>query len=52
MGGYQPGSDAELDQAILLVPRIYEIMTQSPSSPASVDAFKELAERLQSIKPP
>ncbi len=26
MGGYRPGRDAELDQAVALVPRIYEAM--------------------------
>ncbi|ACB96380.1 flagellar protein export ATPase FliI [Beijerinckia indica] len=47
MGGYQPGSDGELDQAIALVPKIYQAMEQTPKSPASQDAFRELAEILQ-----
>ena len=47
MGGYQPGQDAELDQTVALVPRIYEALQQSPSSPASEDAFRELALALQ-----
>jgi flagellum-specific ATP synthase len=47
MGGYQPGHDADLDQAVLLVPRIYRAMTQSPQSPRSAEAFRELAEALQ-----
>lgn len=47
MGGYRPGLDAELDQAVTMVPQIYEAMTQSPKSPASKDAFRELAEALQ-----
>jgi flagellum-specific ATP synthase len=50
MGGYQSGSDSELDQAVTLVPRLYEIMAQSPTSPTSVDAFKELAEALHAVK--
>jgi flagellum-specific ATP synthase len=50
MGGYQAGSDPELDQAITLVPRLYEIMSQSPAFPASTDAFQELADSLQAVK--
>ncbi len=48
MGGYKEGGDAELDQAIALVPKIYEAMQQSPRSGPSKDAFRELAEALQS----
>lgn len=47
MGGYQPGQDAELDQAVLLVPKLYDSIIQSPSQPSSRDAFLELAEALQ-----
>jgi flagellar biosynthesis/type III secretory pathway ATPase len=47
MGGYQPGNDSELDQAVVLVPRIYKAMMQSPQSPRSAEAFRELAEILQ-----
>ena len=47
MGGYRQGSDAELDQAVVLVPRIYEAITQSASSSPSKDAFRELTEFLQ-----
>jgi flagellum-specific ATP synthase len=47
MGGYRPGQDAELDQAVATVPKIYDAMLQSPKSPASNDAFRELAEALQ-----
>ena len=46
MGGLQSGVDADLDQAVLLTPLIYEAMTQGPASPASTDAFRELAEHL------
>ncbi|CAN5116969.1 flagellar protein export ATPase FliI [soil metagenome] len=46
LGGYQPGTDAELDQAVTLVPRIYEALKQSPGSPMSANCFKELAEQL------
>jgi len=47
MGGYQPGNDIELDQAVNLVPKIYKSMLQSPQSPRSDDAFRDLAEALQ-----
>jgi flagellum-specific ATP synthase len=47
MGGYQPGQDSELDQAVALVPKIYQAMVQGPASPPSEDAFRELAEALQ-----
>ncbi|HEY8580723.1 MAG TPA: flagellum-specific ATP synthase FliI, partial [Beijerinckiaceae bacterium] len=46
MGGHQAGRDPELDHAIDLTPRIYAALTQSPGGPASVDAFRELAELL------
>jgi flagellum-specific ATP synthase len=47
MGGYRAGEDAELDQAILLVPRIYEALRQEPGMAASEDAFLELAQSLR-----
>jgi flagellum-specific ATP synthase len=47
MGGYRQGNDPELDQAIALVPKIYEAMHQSPRSEPSRDAFRELASLLQ-----
>jgi len=47
MGGYTPGSDPGLDQAVKTVPRIYEAMTQSVSSAASVDPFIDLAAALR-----
>lgn len=50
MGGYQPGVDTELDQAVNLVPRIYDALTQAPNAPPSTDAFRELAEALSKAK--
>ena len=47
MGGYTPGVDAVLDQAVKTVPRIYEAMMQSPSSPPCVDPFIDLAASLR-----
>lgn len=46
MGGFQQGADAELDQAVALVPIIYDAMIQSPHTSTSTDAFRELAEAL------
>ena len=47
MGGYRAGTDPELDQAITLVPRIYEAMRQEPGQTPSRDAFLELAQSLR-----
>jgi flagellum-specific ATP synthase len=47
IGGYRPGSDAELDMAIKQTPVIYEILRQTPDSPPSADAFAELAEAMK-----
>ncbi len=46
MGGYVAGSDAELDRAVEMVPKLYKILSQSTSDPASVDAFREIAAAL------
>ena len=42
MGGYQSGRDAELDQAIALVPKVYDALRQGPTDALSSDAFREL----------
>jgi flagellum-specific ATP synthase len=47
MGGYRSGNDPELDNAIAIVPRIYEAIAQSPQSKPCDNAFRELAEFLQ-----
>jgi flagellum-specific ATP synthase len=47
MGGYQRGGDADLDQAVALVPRIYAALSQEPAARPSEDAFKELADALR-----
>jgi flagellum-specific ATP synthase len=47
LGGYQKGADPELDQAVALVPKLYEAVSQSPQSPPSMDPFREVADRLQ-----
>lgn len=52
MGGYQAGSDPLMDQAVTFTPKIYEGMSQNREDPPSEDAFRELANALQSDKPP
>ena len=47
MGGYHAGSDAELDHAVAMVPRIYEALRQDFSTRASADAFADLAQILR-----
>ncbi|MCJ2010828.1 flagellar protein export ATPase FliI [Methylobacterium sp. J-092] len=47
MGGYHAGSDPELDQAMIVIPRIYAALRQDPWQPASTDAFAELAATLR-----
>jgi flagellum-specific ATP synthase len=48
MGGYQPGADTELDQAVQLVPKIYNAMKQGPGGAGGELGFRELAEALSS----
>ncbi|MDB5649060.1 MAG: ATPase, FliI/YscN family [Hyphomicrobiales bacterium] len=47
MGGYQPGNDAELDQAMSAVPKLYNALMQLPHAPSSEDGFRDLAEALR-----
>jgi len=47
MGGYQAGTDPELDQAVALVPKIYAALRQDPTDPQSLDAFLDLANALR-----
>jgi len=44
MGGYTPGSDPDLDQAVASAPKLYEALIQNLNSPSSKDVFAELAE--------
>ena len=48
LGGYQAGTDAELDLAIRQVPAIYEALAQSPGDPVSAEPFADLARHLRS----
>ena len=47
IGAYQAGNDAALDQAVELVPHIYQAMQQTPASPVSTDPYTELAHALR-----
>ncbi|MHC2644385.1 flagellar biosynthesis/type III secretory pathway ATPase [Bradyrhizobium liaoningense] len=47
MGGYQSGRDSGLDQAVDMVPRIYNAMRQGASAPPSADPFRELRDMLK-----
>ena len=46
MGGYHRGADPDLDRAIELVPRLFDIMKQDPEDPVSANAFQEVAQAL------
>ncbi len=46
VGAYEPGSDQELDDAVRIVPRVYEALKQRPGEPPADDVFAELAKRL------
>ncbi|KJC36871.1 flagellar protein export ATPase FliI [Bradyrhizobium sp. LTSP857] len=47
MGGYQSGRDSGLDQAVDMVPRIYNAMRQDASASPSADPFRELRDMLK-----
>ncbi len=51
LGAYQPGNDAELDQAVRQIPLIYDALTQSPNDPRSTDPFTDLAMKLKAGEP-
>ncbi|WP_068316821.1 flagellar protein export ATPase FliI [Polycladidibacter hongkongensis] len=46
MGGYKEGVDPFLDQAVTIVPKLYEALKQSLDAPSSQSAFSELAQML------
>ncbi|PYE87712.1 flagellar protein export ATPase FliI [Phyllobacterium leguminum] len=47
IGAYQAGNDGFLDQAVALVPKIYEAMKQTPDMPVSTDPYNDLAAALR-----
>jgi flagellum-specific ATP synthase len=46
MGGYQPGSDAELDRAVAIIPKLYQALMQAPDQGPCADPFAEVASQL------
>jgi flagellum-specific ATP synthase len=48
MGGYRQGSDPELDNAVQIVPKLYEILKQGPHDTPTQNTFQELARMLSS----
>lgn len=49
IGGYRPGTDADLDMAVKQVPAIYETLKQTPADKRVVDAYAELAVALRNV---
>lgn len=47
IGGYRPGSDADLDMAIRQVPIIYDVLRQTPGDKPASDSFADLATALR-----
>lgn len=48
IGGYRPGSDAALDRALDIVPRLYEALKQDLNEPPVEDVFAFLSQTLPS----
>jgi len=44
LGGHQKGADPLTDQAVELIPRLYDILQQSPEDATSDDPFRDIAE--------
>lgn len=51
LGGWRPGNDPALDQAVATVPLIYEALRQAPQDPSSRDPFAELSRHLKESQP-
>jgi flagellum-specific ATP synthase len=47
MSGWQQGTNPDLDQAVMAVPRIYDALTQSVVDPPDSDPFAALADRMR-----
>ena len=47
MSGWQQGTNPDLDQAVMAVPRIYDALTQSVADPPDSDPFSALADRMR-----
>ena len=46
VGGYQPGTDEELDRVITIVPKLYGALNKSREQLPTKDTFRDLAEAL------
>ncbi|MBI2718601.1 MAG: flagellar protein export ATPase FliI [Rhizobiales bacterium] len=46
MGGYQTGADEELDRAVMLIPKLYRVLSQSFYEPPCQDGFRAITEGL------
>ncbi|MEO1544278.1 MAG: FliI/YscN family ATPase [Pseudomonadota bacterium] len=46
VGAYEPGSDAELDEAVGIIPKLYEAIKQLPSDRSDIEPFQDLATRM------
>jgi flagellum-specific ATP synthase len=49
IGGYRPGTDADLDMAVKQVPAIYETLKQTPADKPVADSYAELAIALRNV---
>ncbi|KQT86381.1 flagellar protein export ATPase FliI [Aurantimonas sp. Leaf443] len=47
LGGYQKGADPTLDQAVQLVPHVYDALVQGPSDAPSRKPFDEISAKLK-----
>lgn len=50
LGGYKHGQDPELDQAVLITPIIYKLLTQLPNDPPAKSVFQDLYRELGGLK--
>lgn len=50
LGGYQAGSDPALDRAIVMTPKIYEALRQTPHAEPSIDSIGEITSCLGDIE--
>lgn len=47
IGGYQPGTDPELDKSVAITPRLYDYLKQEPHETTSTNVFVDIANILQ-----
>ena len=46
IGGYQPGTDQELDKAVAITPRLYELLIQKPDDAVQENPIRSIASLL------